>query len=64
MSGVFLPMQLIYQDKTPKCLPSVQFPSNWNVTFTDNHWSNETTMLEYLERFYFHTLFQQGKSLA
>ena len=23
MSGVFLPMQLIYQGKTPKCLPSV-----------------------------------------
>ena len=53
MSGVFLPMQLIYQGKTPKCLPSVQFPSNWNVTFTDNHWSNETTMLAYLEKILF-----------
>ena len=50
MSGVFLPMQLIYQGKTPKCLPSVQFPSNWNVIFTDNHLSNETTMLAYLEK--------------
>ena len=53
MSGIFLPMQLIYQGKTPKCLPAVQFPSNWNVTFTDNHWSNETTMLEYLEKIIF-----------
>ena len=53
MSGVFLRMQLIYQGKTPKCLLSVQFPSNWNVTFIDNHWSNETTMLEYLEKILF-----------
>ena len=53
MFGVFLPMQLIYQGKTPKCFPSVQFPSNWNVIFTDNHWSNETTMLAYLEKILF-----------
>jgi hypothetical protein len=46
--GDFLPPQLIYQGKTKKSLPSVEFPSNWHVTYTDNHWSNETTMMDYL----------------
>ena len=26
MSGIFLPIQLIYQGKTHKCLPSIEFP--------------------------------------
>lgn len=46
--GDFLPPQLIYQGKTKKSLPSVEFLSNWHVTYTDNHWSNETTMMDYL----------------
>ena len=53
MSGTFLPVQLIYQGKTPKCLPSVGFPSDWNVIFTENHRSNESTMLLYLEKILF-----------
>ena len=53
MSGTFLPIQLIYQGKMPKCLPSVQFPSDWNVTFTDNYWSNKNKMLHYLENILF-----------
>ena len=43
----FLPAQLIYAGKTPACLPKVQFPSDWHVTFTPKHWSNEDTMLAY-----------------
>ena len=42
MSGDFLPPQLVYQGKTAKCLPSYQFPSDWNITHAPNHWSNET----------------------
>ena len=39
MSGKFLLMQLIYKDTTQKCLPKrVDFPPDWNVTFTANHW--------------------------
>ena len=47
--GNFLPPQLIYQCKTPKCLPSVSFPPDGNITYSENHWSNEQTMLDYLE---------------
>ena len=35
--------------KTTKCLPSVTFPEDWNITFTINHWCNERTMLCYVE---------------
>ena len=53
MSGIFLPIQLIYQGKTHKCLPSIEFPANWHVTFTKNHWSNENTKVDYLEKVLF-----------
>ena len=46
MSGEFLPPQLIYQGKTPKCLPPLDgIPSDWDITFTENHWANETTVM-------------------
>ena len=42
MTGDFLPMQLMYDGKTPRCLPKdVEFPKEFDVTFTLNHWSNE-----------------------
>ena len=41
MTGDFLPMQLIYAGKTEKCH---WFPSEWHVTHSPNHWSNEDTM--------------------
>ena len=42
MTGGFLPMQLIYGEKTPRCLPKdIQFPKEFDITFTPNHWSNE-----------------------
>ena len=30
-SGIFLPFQIIYQGKTPACLPRFVFPDNWNA---------------------------------
>ena len=54
MSGEFLPPQLIYQGKTPKCLPPLDsIPSDWDITFTENHWANETTVMRYLEKILF-----------
>ena len=50
LSGNFLPLQLVYQGKTPKCLPTVTFPSKWHVTATPNHWCNEKTSLDYVEK--------------
>ena len=49
MSGEFLPPQLIYQRKTTACLPRHQFPEDWHVMYTPNHWSNEDKMIEYIE---------------
>ena len=43
-------MQLIYKGTTRKCLQKhVDFPSDWDVTFTANHWANESTTISYLE---------------
>ena len=50
LSGDFMYPQLIYQGTTSKCLPSVHFPPDWHVTFTENHWSNENTMEDYLDK--------------
>ena len=49
MSGKLLPCQLVYQGKTKACLPSVTFPSDWDVTFSPNHWCNEITMEHYIQ---------------
>ena len=33
ISGLFLPMQLIYEGKTQRCLPQgISFPDNFNLT--------------------------------
>ena len=37
MAGDFIPLHL---GKTSKCLPSIRFPSDVHITFTENHWSN------------------------
>ena len=47
-SGEMLPAQIIYGGKTPACLPSVEFPKGWHITFTPNHWANEDTMVAYI----------------
>lgn len=48
LCGEFLPIQLIYKGKTSKCHPSYTFPPDWNIAHSDNHWSNECTMLTYI----------------
>uniref|UniRef100_A0A1X7SZG6 DDE-1 domain-containing protein n=1 Tax=Amphimedon queenslandica TaxID=400682 RepID=A0A1X7SZG6_AMPQE len=50
LSGDFLPRQVIYSGKTPKCLPSVSYPSNWHITYTENHWANEKTTIDYIHK--------------
>lgn len=51
LSGEFLCPQLIYKGTTTKCLPSVCFPPDWHITFfTENHWSNKSTMEDYLDK--------------
>ena len=40
LTGDFLPPQL------KRCLPTFKFPSDWHITYSANHWSNESTMIE------------------
>ena len=50
LTGDFLPPQLIYKGTTQRCFPTVQFPSGWYITCSENHWSNESTMKAYIEK--------------
>jgi hypothetical protein len=51
-SGALLPLQVIYPGKTNRCLPKgVTFPDNWDVTQTESHWSNEETMIQFVDNF-------------
>ena len=50
MAGDFLPLQLIYQGKTQQCIPKVDFSDDLHMIFSANHWSNEGTMTDYLEK--------------
>ena len=53
-SGHFLPMQLIYEGKTDRCLPKdVTFPDEFDLTYTHNHWSNEEKALQHLTKVLF-----------
>ena len=38
----------MYQGKTEKSHPSFKFPSDWDIMYSPNHWSNETTMKDYV----------------
>ena len=48
--GDFLPIQVIYKGKTPRCHPHYQFPLDWDITHSPKHWSNEKTMLQYVKK--------------
>ena len=50
LTGDFLPIQLIYQGTTKRSLPTVEFPHDWHATFSHNHWANEETMIDYLQK--------------
>ena len=49
LTGDFLPVQVIYQGKTDRCHPHFQFPTDWDITHSPKHWSNEQTMVQYVE---------------
>ena len=51
LSGHYLPVQLIYQGMTSRCHPcEVCFPGNWHITQTPNHWANEDTTIDYVNK--------------
>ena len=48
-AGDYLPPQLLYQGRTPKCHPQVSFPAGWDVWHSHNHWSNAITMKRHID---------------
>jgi hypothetical protein len=51
LRGELLPLQLIFQGTTPRCLPAetpASKAARVHMTFTDNHWSSLKTMQEYI----------------
>ena len=35
LTGDFLPLQLIYKGTTQRCLPTLLFPPDWHITFSE-----------------------------
>ena len=52
-TGEFLPIQVIYQGKTKRCLPKFQFPKSFHVTYTPNHWSILEKCLDFFKNIIF-----------
>jgi hypothetical protein len=51
LNGELLPLQLIFQGKTSRSLPertAASISSQCHLTFSENHWSSQTTMREYI----------------
>ena len=63
LKGDFLPLQIIYEGKTSRCLPTVKFPPDWHATFSENHWSNEETMHDYLVKILIPYIQEKRKNL-
>ena len=63
LNSEFLPVQLVYQAKTERCLPSFKFPRDWDIRYTANHWCNESTMECYLEKVIFPYVDQKRNDL-
>ena len=63
MTGKFLPIQFIDEGKTARCFPRFDFPADFSVTFSDNHWSNMEKSIELFEKVIFPYLEQTKASL-
>ena len=53
MIGNFLPFQLIYEEKTPRCLPRFDFRPDFNVTFSDNPCRIRKNQSSFSKKLYF-----------
>ena len=50
LSGDFLPILLVHHGKAKRCHPEYPFSPDWPITHIPFHWSNEETMLEYINK--------------
>ena len=53
MSGEFLPIQIFYEGKTKRYLPKYTFPASFDITFSENHWSNTEKSLSFWNKIVF-----------
>ena len=53
MSGEFLPIQVIYEGNAKRCSPKYIFPASFDVTFSENHWSNTEKSLSFFNKIVF-----------
>ena len=53
LPGEFLPLQVIYQGKTKRCLPKYTFPDSFDITHTENHWSNREKSVDFFKNIVF-----------
>ena len=63
-SRSFLPIQLIYNGKTRRCLPEYDFPNCFDVTFGPNHWSSFEKCASSFEKIVFPYLKTKKKELG
>ena len=63
MTGEYLPPQLLFKAKTPRCHPTVVAPQRWDFWHSANHWSNEETMVQYLDKVVFPFVDKKRKQL-
>ena len=50
MSGMLLPVQILYQGKTERCHPTYKFPDDFDIYQTHNHWANGQTVVRYIKK--------------
>jgi len=62
--GDILPFHLIYEGKMSHYLPNYDFREGFDITCNATHWSNETTMLWYLEKIVFPYVSEKRKKLG
>ena len=41
-------------------LPSTEFPKEWDITYNAKHWSNEITMLQYIDKILLPYIYKKG----
>ena len=63
LASELLPPQLIYTGTTNRYHATVTFPDDLNITHSKNHWSNEATMLEFIETIFVSFMVKQREKL-
>ena len=53
LSGEFFPIQVIYEGKTKRFLPTHTFPASFDATFSEKHWFNTEKSLSFFNKIVF-----------